>query len=266
MLPLAEVALRALDLITHVLHAQTAYSVHSPFVYQFYQHVLRGPSSETGERIERLRRQLSRSRERITFRDHGAGAGEQGSRMVSHPLGHIAQHAARSRREGEFLHRLCKHYQPRHSLELGTNLGISTLYQATALPPNSLISLEGAASLAKLAQQHLQRFSVSADVRVGEFSQLLDQIDWQAFRPEYVLLDGNHRKEPTLQYFHRLLPHMAPGGLMVFDDIYWSAGMRAAWQEIQQHPAVSVSIDLFSFGLCFIRRPQAKQHFRFLLL
>jgi hypothetical protein len=38
--------------------------------------------------------------------------------------------------------------------------------------------------------------------------------------------------------------------------------MEEAWKEIQQHPAVTLSIDLFFIGLVFFKKDfKAKQHF-----
>jgi hypothetical protein len=48
---------------------------------------------------------------------------------------------------------------------------------------------------------------------------------------------------------------------MIFDDIYWSKGMKEAWAQIKAHPEVSVSIDLFGIGLVFVRKGQVKEDF-----
>ena len=49
---------------------------------------------------------------------------------------------------------------------------------------------------------------------------------------------------------------------MIFDDIYWSSGMKEAWNEIKAHSDVTVTIDLFWIGLVFVRKGQAKENFR----
>jgi hypothetical protein len=48
---------------------------------------------------------------------------------------------------------------------------------------------------------------------------------------------------------------------MIFDDIYWSLGMKEAWQEIKAHKDVTVTIDLFWIGLVFVRKGQVKEDF-----
>ena len=55
---------------------------------------------------------------------------------------------------------------------------------------------------------------------------------------------------------------MKKGGLMIFDDIYWNPAMLKAWNYIIKDPNVTVSIDLFEFGLVYINKNQEKEHFR----
>jgi hypothetical protein len=38
--------------------------------------------------------------------------------------------------------------------------------------------------------------------------------------------------------------------------------MKDVWQQIKNHPQVTVTIDLYKFGLVFFRTGQRKQHFK----
>ena len=256
---------RTLAFLWHLLRSKSRYGVHSPFVFDFHRTVLRHRATEQGARIEALRCLLMRSTDALEIPDFGAGSRGKAQLHRQIRVADLARKSARRRREGELLLRLCRRYQPQRCLELGTNLGISALYQLAGLPPSSrMITLEGAPALSELASRHVAEMGFDATFFTGEFSQLLDtQIDLAALRPDYVFIDGNHRYEATLTYFHRLLPHLCDGGIMVFDDINWSADMQRAWREICAHPEVSLSIDLFTMGICFIRRKQAKEHFFF---
>jgi hypothetical protein len=50
--------------------------------------------------------------------------------------------------------------------------------------------------------------------------------------------------------------------VLVFDDINWSQEMKAAWQEIKQHPDVRLTIDLYFTGIIFFRKEhKMKEHF-----
>ena len=73
--------------------------------------------------------------------------------------------------------------------------------------------------------------------------------------------DGNHRKEATIDYFHKFQPLASDKCVFVFDDIRWSQEMYEAWKEIIKEPSATVTVDLFSFGLVFFNSSQKKQHF-----
>lgn len=247
----------------HWRRSTSKHGVHSPFVYALATQVLPHVPTDEGARIEALRAQCARSREVREIDDLGAGYGGQQRPRIRKTMAEVVRSSARTRREGEFLMRLCRHCEPGQVLELGTNLGFSALYLAAGMPrPADLLTVEGAPALAGAAARNFEQMGVAPRQIVGDFAKVMaDEIDWQAFRPGMVLLDGNHRKAPTLAYFESLLDRVAPGAVIVLDDIYWSDEMQAAWREIAAHPRVGVSIDLFCMGLCFLDRPQAKEHF-----
>ncbi|MEM6343786.1 MAG: class I SAM-dependent methyltransferase [Bacteroidota bacterium] len=231
-------------------------------MHSFLQQIIPHQPSEWGAKVETLRKGLASAGERIlTFEDLGAGSDNSGSRTIQRSVAYLAKLSARHRKEGELLYRLCLNYQPKRCLEFGTNLGISSLYQLGALTNSRFVSMEGAEPIAEVARENFKQFGLEPEVWVGEFSFLLEErLDLAAYRPDYVFVDGNHRYEPTIAYFKKLLPHIQDGGIIVFDDINWSKEMQNAWQEIVAHPAVTLSFDLYVMGICFIRRPEEKQH------
>ena len=252
-------------LARHWGQARSRYRVHSPYVFRWHGAVLRGDRPAAATPIEALRRQLRSQGGLVTVADLGAGPGGQGSGSRQVPLRRIARRAACSPRKGALLHRLVRFAQPQRVLELGTNLGISTAYLASALPPGSqLHSIEGAPALAQLARQHLHDLALPATVHTGDFTQVLEaELPPAQYQPDWVYLDGNHRYAPTCAYLDLLIPHMPPGSVLVLDDIRWSAEMARAWDDLCTRPEVSVSIDLFWIGIVILRRPQAREHFRF---
>jgi hypothetical protein len=75
-------------------------------------------------------------------------------------------------------------------------------------------------------------------------------------------VDGNHRYEPTMQYFNLLLTKSDEHSIFIFDDIHWSSEMEKAWAEIKADARVSLTIDLFYIGIVFLRKEQKEQeHF-----
>lgn len=233
----------------------------SPFVRDLYHSALR-PRHSLAEAapIDAFRRELGRSAIKLAIHDHGAGHHQRGGGHQTVSLGKIARQAACTRRKGERLLRITRFFQPQRMLELGTHLGFSALYQWLGAPNARLITLEGAGSLAYLAREHLNHFGCPAEIIHGPFAETLPALSVADYRPDYVYLDGDHREAPTLSYFEQIVPHMPVGSLVVLDDIYWSEEMARAWRHLSQHPAVSLSIDMYWLGICLIRHPDAKGH------
>ena len=78
---------------------------------------------------------------------------------------------------------------------------------------------------------------------------------------DFVFVDGNHQRDATLKYFEWCLPKVHKDTVLIFDDIYWSEGMKAAWNEIKAHPSVTVTINMFWIGLVFFKQGRAKEDF-----
>ncbi|MGC8865792.1 MAG: O-methyltransferase [Bacteroidales bacterium] len=253
--------MRPWSLLRYLIEARTRYSVHSPFVYEFIEKVLRGRGDATWYRAaENTRRRMLRDHRTIPFEDFGTG----GLRQRHYPirLSTIARYSGRKKKEGRMLARLVAWTQPRHMLELGTSLGISSLYMASACPEAQFITLEGCKEVLEIARKNfLQAGFSSIQTLSGPFETTLPTLIAGGLRPDLVLFDGNHAHQPTLYYFHQLLPVIHADTVFVFDDIHWSAGMEKAWKEIAACPQVTLSVDIFSMGLVFFRSGIKKQHF-----
>lgn len=56
--------------------------------------------------------------------------------------------------------------------------------------------------------------------------------------------------EPPSGYHQRILPHLLPGALLIFDDIAWNDGMARAWDTIAAHPSNALAANLGQCGVC----------------
>ena len=249
--------------LLHQWRVQGKKPLHSPFVFDFYQNVLKASHNQDIDRVARLASTLKKDKTVIERADFGAGHGGKGGGSYTSTIGETARRSSRRRDEGKLLHNMVKHYQPQRLLELGSHLGISTLYQASAMRPEArLLSLEGDPGLAQLAEKHLEVWNCgNAKVVTGPFAETIPGLDLADYRPDYVFMDGDHRYEPTMLYISMILPYMPENSILILDDIYWSKGMARAWNEIVQLKDITLTIDLFHFGICFVKKPGEKKHF-----
>jgi len=157
---------------------------------------------------------------------------------------------------GLFLMRLVRELSPRSCLELGTGFGLSGCYLAAALELNgrgTLTTLEGAPEWATIAERGFAELELTrVEVRVGPLAETLQRLLRERPGVDFAFVDAEHGERATLGYFHALLPHVADGAVVVFDDISFSREMIRAWRAIRRHPRVSFSIGMWRFGIAVL--------------
>lgn len=235
--------------------------MHSPFVFDFIIHVLNDKTDYADYRkVEAARDQLLQDPQRLNVEDMGAGSVKNNFRQRA--VKDIAKHAAKPPKFGQLLYRMVRYYQPENILELGTSLGVTTRYLSLGRPASKLITIEGSGEIAQVAESGLQRDGLkNVELRRGNFDKELPAV-LEDFKPDFVFIDGNHRKQPTIEYFKQLAANASNDTILIFDDIHWSEGMEEAWDFIKTHPQTRCTIDLFFIGIVLFRREfREKQHF-----
>ncbi len=248
--------------IKYYFRAKTRYSIHSPFVYEFCEDVLDDEDQFYDFRnIENVRKGLLKSTKEIEVTDFGAGSHVNNNKKRK--IKDIAKSALSPASQCQILFKMIHRYRPETMLEFGTSLGVAALYQGLVGIGAQFVTLEGCPNIAGVAQFNFNVMKADhIELMTGRFEQTLPLAIQRLKRLDYVFFDGNHKKEPTLAYFNTCLPYAHENSIFVFDDIYWSEGMTAAWEEIKKHPDVTLTIDLFFMGIVFFRKEnKEKQHF-----
>lgn len=165
---------------------------------------------------------------------------------------------SKGQKAATLLHLLMREFQPATAIELGTNVGISSAYQASAMAVNGrgrLVTLDASPFRARLAENlHKSLGLENVTYVLGYFVNTLDNLLGQLKTVDYAFIDGHHQLQPTLDYFDQIWPYMPENAIVIFDDIRWSDGMRQAWQILQQDPRIKISIDLLKVGICVTTR------------
>ena len=249
--------------LSYRIKAKTRYSVHSQFVYDFINNILRDKTEYDDYAILwNHRNSLAASRDPLETVDFGVKAGKQIYSTHIIPVGKIVRMRSHNESRLKLLYRIAKYSKPKYVLELGTGMGISTSYIKKGAPDSSMITMEGCANLAARANEAFEELDIeNIDIAVGNFDAILDNTLKKFERLDLVFFDGNHRKDPTLRYFEKCVLLSNENSIFVFDDIHYSKDMENAWEEIKKDSRVSVTIDLFWFGLVFFRGGIEKQDF-----
>ncbi|WP_373056937.1 O-methyltransferase [Zunongwangia sp. H14] len=276
--------------INFLLKSQNQHGLHSPFVYDLVTKCFYDKKKYPAYKLlEEYRKSLLQNKEKIEVTDFGAGSRvfKSNSRKVSA----IAKNAGITKMRAKLLYRLVNYLKCKNVLELGTSLGIATSALA-ANKKTAVTTIEGCPETANIARQNFEKFRLdNINLEIDKFEEVFKK--WRvesgeelgkrenrkenrdrrqetgkiinpklpATNYDLVFFDGNHQKQSTLDYFRQTLSFAHNDSVFIFDDIHWSPDMEAAWEEIKNHPVVTVSIDTFYWGLIFFRREQAKQHF-----
>ena len=249
--------------VKYYINAQNGkgHGVHSPFVFDFIIHVLNDTKEyECYKRIESLRKQLVQNNSIIDVEDFGAGSAV--IPFKKRKVSAIAKSSLKNKKFAKLLYRIVKYYHPQNIIELGTSFGITTCYLAEG-NKNADVTFEGSKEIAKIARQNFITVQLNnINLIEGNFDKIFFDALQTKDKIDFAFIDGNHRRNATLDYFLGLLKKSSNTSIFIFDDIHWSSEMEEAWKQIQDHDSVKLTIDLFFIGLVFFNPDfKVKQHF-----
>jgi predicted O-methyltransferase YrrM len=148
------------DYIKYLFKAKDEYSLHSPFLFEFYTKVVKTQKHNlrNGIAIENLRKQLLKDERTIQITDFGAGSKLNLSN--NRKIKDIAKNSQKSAKLGHFLHRIIEFYNYRNIFDLGTSFGLTTAYLSSSSSDNQILSFEGCPETAKIAQENFDVLSL----------------------------------------------------------------------------------------------------------
>ncbi len=248
-----------LSFVNHFFSAnRRGHGIHSPFAYQLCENVFYNTHHfYEFETLNAIRLQLQNNKDTIEVEDFGAGS--KTFKGNYRKINEIALKGISSRKQSEIIYKLINFLDCKTCVELGTSLGLNSLYIAKVNTRVNLISVEGSKHLSEFAYHLASKNKVNNIQFIhSTFEEALPSIIEKNTTVDFLYVDGNHTYEATLRYFNLFVSKKHNGSVFIFDDIYWSKGMTKAWEEIKQHPSVTLSIDLFYFGLVFFK-PEIKE-------
>ncbi len=218
--------------------------------YLFDESVASSEDRAVASRIERMREDLA---------DLGSSfpvVSPWGGNELVLDSRHLAGVSAVSRRWGTFLRLCASHSHARIIVELGSSTGISGCYLSSARGCERFFTIEGSPDLAAVARRHLAEVSSKAKVIVGRFDEVLEPtLIGLPDRVDLAFVDGPKTREDLRSTLEVLLPFMAPGGLVILDDVRWSRTMWRSWLAVARAPGVSYALCVGRFGVVQWRGP-----------
>ena len=254
---MGQILFQVYSYIQHCLKRKDEHSLHSPFLFNFYVSVVKNCRQFQLHNIEEYRRILLGNEDILELEELGAGKAKTYSASIKSK----AKSSLSPLKQSCFIGSLVHFLKPVCSIELGTSFGVSTSYMAK-YADGQVITLEGSDKIALTAKNHFSKAGLEeVQVLTGLFETTLPKALEKSETLDFVFFDGNHRYNPTIQYFDLCLERINENSVFLFHDIYWSEEMNRAWSEIRANSLVTLSIDLYHFGIVFFRKNQPKQHF-----
>jgi len=232
---------------------RVGHGIHSPFVFDLVSRVFRNKVDPVILfTVRQVRKRMISDKRKILVMDLGAGS--ESLKTNLRRISDIARYSPVAEKYGKLLSNLAIEFADPAIIELGTSLGISTLYMAASCTDTKIYTIEGCPSIAGIAGQN---FTVAGlkniEIMEGSFDEVLPGFADAGIKPGLVFIDGNHRKDPVIKYFNLITKLSDSKTVVVIDDINYSKEMAEAWKEIKLHRKVSVSIDIFRMGILFFR-------------
>jgi predicted O-methyltransferase YrrM len=237
------------------------HGIHSPFVFDLVANVFRNKiNTDIVLKVETIRKKLSEYPGSVNVSDPGSGSAKMKS--ANRRVADIVHYTAVPPKYGRLLSNMSAAFGRKKVVELGTSLGISTMYMAAACPETVVYTIEGSSVLSEIASGNF-RIAGLDNIRLlkGSFDSMLPSIRNMKFCPGLVFIDGDHRKEPLLRYFRLIAGISDDKTVIIIDDIYNSGEMAEAWGEIKADKRVTLTIDIFRMGIVFFRKGMSRMDF-----
>ncbi len=232
---------------------RNGHGIHGPFIFNLVSATFQNkidPLIVSG--IETVRRKMLNDNRKIKVTDYGAGSRKMKNDFRK--ISDIARYSAVTPKYGKLLFNLASAFGKPSIIEFGTSLGISTMYLAISFKGTEVFTMEGCPAISEIAARNFREAGISnVKLLTGSFDDSFAVLKNQKIRPGLVFIDGDHRREPTLRYFDYVKSISGNETVVVIDDIYSSAEMAEAWDEIKGSYGVTSTVDIFRMGIVFFR-------------
>lgn len=158
-------------------------------------------------------------------------------------------------RKDKILFKIIHYFQPKTILQIGKRE--ATIVVQLASKSSKITTVEGFKNIENSTQDNFDSFQFkNFNLQNKTFNDFLNN------SPENTFFDAIYIAYPaTLDYFNQLINYICNDSFIILDGIHRNKEIKKTWYKIKNHEKVTVSIDLFYFGLIFFRKEQEKQHF-----
>jgi hypothetical protein len=214
------------------------YGVHSPFVFDLITNVIEEKRRYyCYEMFDNIRFQLKRESCRIKCGDRELTIRQALNRFDFSVKGH------------ELLFRLANRFRPEKILVAGSCLGLTPLYITAYSKNANCIVFEPEPSVAVIARNMIKKYAHSS---INIYENIPHEFDIPALNNlDFIVWGKTETGFFSLNAFEYILRYVMDGSVMIISGINASHADKRTWKALCTHPKVSVTLDLYSFGIVF---------------
>jgi len=237
------------------LHAVGPHALHSPFLFELYNEVVKPSRKFRLENVEQLRKELKSDHKIIDLFDLKT------KKSYRKTIRSIAKTSLSTPKFSAFLFKLIDWMKIERVMETGTSLGINALYMAGPERVKRVLSIEASPIISSIAQKQFSRlFQHKIEIKQGTVQDVFAPMLVKE-QPELCFIDADHRYQNVISCTESILTHCQEIRCIIIHDIYWSPGMLKAWNQLISDARFNLTVDLFQAGLIFPTIEMPKQHF-----
>lgn len=230
--------------------------IHSPFVFGLSNKIKDSIHHKESELIIEFRQFLASNTSIILLQD------KNGS-IFSTSVAKRYNKTSISPIYGKMLRALQEFLKSKHILELGTSLGVSTLYFDANLSKIDTIDINEIGKNIISEYSAANHFNLSnLSFHIGDFASKIPEYLEANKTVDLVFIDGDHTYESTIKNTETLIPYLSENSCIVLDDIRWNHEMYKAWKKLITNFNFNYTIDFGRIGILMkINNHAPKQHF-----
>jgi len=203
--------------------------------------------------IELIRKQLLQDTTPINYR--------KGKRKA-YTVARAARDEAITPKQGALLFRLGNYFKVKNILQIGSSVGLSTLYLTSYSSQVNCIALEDRPGLAEVARTVYRKRTSAIDLRVGKFEETLSIALQDMDKPDLVYFNINSPQDDIMGLFKQCAGSADSHSIFVVHGIKSNRNMRQCWKSMCTDPKVRVSMDLYHIGILFFNKKLYPQQYK----
>jgi 16S rRNA G527 N7-methylase RsmG len=221
------------------------FGVHSPFVFNLISKVIdeRNPYYSF-EDIELVRLCFKFDETIISYKDIIS----QKEKKIT--IGNAIYKKTLSPKKGALLFRLANYFKAKNILQIGSGMGIPTLYLTSYSKNINCLVLESEESFSEIAKKVIKKGSdKNIEVRVGEYKDTLQEALSDLKEIDIVYFDYCNDYEINYNLFEQCVKYTNVNSIFIINGIKANNNSRKLWNKICDNEKVTVSIDMYSIGI-----------------